>query len=215
MFLLDGSAGFFSQLLATLKSWDTWLFLKINNSWTTPFLDTNYPWWREASTWMPLYFFLIFLVLYNFGWKVWPWILFFIATVGLSDQISSGIIKNWVARPRPCGDDVLMYKVRLLLNHCPGSGSFTSSHATNHFAMACFLYVTLKPFFGKWVGVFFVWAATISYGQVYVGVHYPLDIICGALLGIGIGKFTATLFMHKVGWPPLLPFAAALQNEVE
>ena len=205
MFLLDGNnVSFWAQLLDTLKHADTWLFLKINNDWTNPFLDGNYPWWREASTWIPLYFFLLFLAFYNFGIKVFPWVVFFALTAVLSDQISSGILKDWVNRPRPCNDDVLMSQVRLLLNRCPGSGSFTSSHATNHFAAACFIYYTMKPYFKKWGYLFFVWAATISYGQVYVGVHYPLDIICGAILGSCIGSITASIFNRRVGLPPLI-----------
>lgn len=180
------------------------MFLKINNDWTSPFLDSNYPWWREASTWTPLYLFLILFAFYNFGWKVWPWIVFFALTAALTDQISSGILKDWVNRPRPCSDDMLMYQARLLLNRCPSSGSFTSSHATNHFGAACFIYFTMKPWFKKWGYLFFVWAATISYGQVYVGVHYPLDIICGAILGSGIGTLTSSIFNRRVGLPPLL-----------
>ncbi len=205
MFLLDGNtASFLSNILSALKQWDTALFFKINTEWTNSFLDSNYPWWREATTWVPLYFFLLFLAFYNFGFKVWPWVLFFILTVVLTDQVSSGILKDWINRPRPCNDEDILYKARLLLGHCPGSGSFTSSHAANHFGAACFLYFSMRPYFKKWGYLFFIWAATISYGQVYVGVHYPLDIICGAILGSGIGIATSSFFNRRIGLPPLL-----------
>lgn len=205
MFLLYGTnASFWAQLLTTLKQWDTWLFLKINNDWTTPFLDNNFPWWREASTWYPLYFFLLLFAFINFGLKVWPWVVFFAITFAISDQVSSGILKDWIGRPRPCNDDVLMGHVHLLLNRCPSSGSFTSSHATNHFAAACFIFYTMRAYFKKWGYLFFLWAATISYGQVYVGVHYPLDIIGGAILGCCIGSLTAYLFNKWLGLPELL-----------
>ncbi|HRH48375.1 MAG TPA: phosphatase PAP2 family protein [Panacibacter sp.] len=205
MFLLDGNnTSFWMQLLTTLKQWDTWLFLKINNEWTNSFLDHNYPWWREASTWYPLYFFLLLFAFINFGFKVWPWVVFFALTLLISDQISSGILKDWIARPRPCNDDVLMSHVHLLLNRCPSSGSFTSSHATNHFAAACFIFYTVRAYFKKWGYLFFIWAATISYGQVYVGVHYPLDIVCGAILGCCIGSLTAYIFNKRVRLPILL-----------
>jgi undecaprenyl-diphosphatase len=89
--------------------------------------------------------------------------------------------------------------MRLLLEHCSGGFSFTSSHATNHFGFAMFVFLTTKDVFGKWGRWLFVWAATISYGQVYVGVHYPVDILFGALLGICIGTLTAGYYNRKIG----------------
>lgn len=206
MFLSDrNNVSFFTSVWGRLNEWDQWLFLKINNSWTNNFLDSVFPWWREANAWIPLYFFVFFFAVINFGWRIWPWIVFFLLTVTLTDQISSSILKDWINRPRPCNDDVLMYQVRLLLNRCPASGSFTSSHATNHFGLACYIFYTMLPYFKKWGYLFFFWAATISYGQVYVGVHYPLDIIGGAILGSSIGSITASTFNRRIGLPPLLP----------
>ena len=143
------SFSFFQKIWAWLDHWDTWLFLKINTVWTYPFLDSVYPWWREANTWIPFYLFLLIFGIMNFQKKVIPWLLFVAITLTLSDQISSNLIKNWVARPRPCRDDFLMGKVRLLLDNCSGTFSFTSSHAANHFAFAMFLFITLQPFFKK------------------------------------------------------------------
>lgn len=185
---------FFQKVLLLLEQWDTLLFLKINTAWTHPFLDTVFPWWREASTWVPLYLFLVVFALVNFKQKALPWILFAAITVLLTDQVSSTLIKNWVARPRPCNDVFLMSRVRLLLDSCGGGFSFTSSHATNHFGFAMFVFISLQPLFKKWGYLFFFWAATISYAQVYVGVHYPIDVLCGGILGCAIGYFTGTLF---------------------
>ncbi len=199
------SLTFFQKCWAWLNHWDTWLFLKINTVWTNPFLDSIFPWWREANAWVPLYLFLIIFGMINFKKKVWYWLLFTAITLTLSDQLSSNLIKNWVQRPRPCRDEFLADKVRLLLNNCSGGYSFTSSHATNHFAFAVFIFITLQPFFKKWTYLFFVWAATICYGQVYVGVHYPLDVVCGAILGCGIGYLTGTFFTNKIGALSLEP----------
>jgi len=88
--------------------------------------------------------------------------------------------------------------------YCPGSGSFTSSHATNHFGLATFIFFTMRTYFKNWAYLFFVWAAIISYGQVYVGIHYPLDVIGGAVLGWGIGLLTSFIFNNRIGLPPLL-----------
>ncbi len=198
------SLGSVQVFLSNILDLDRDLFLKINNSWTNSFLDGVFPWWRDATTWMPLYLFLLLFIFLNFGWKAWPWLLALIITVSLTDQLSSNLLKNWVNRPRPCNDELLRMHVNLLINRCPSSGSFPSSHAVNHFGVAVFFYMTLHKYLGKWSLLFFAWAATISYGQVYVGVHYPLDIIGGAIIGSIIGYLTASVFLRWIGMPPLL-----------
>ena len=173
----------------SLQSIDQSLFVYINRVATHPILDTLMPFFRESTFWIPFYLFLIVFVFVNFGKNGWVWLLFAFITVLLTDQFSSSIIKNWVQRPRPCADPLFSGQVRLLLDHCSGGYSFTSSHATNHFGVATFLFVTLGRFFGNWKYLLFFWAALICYAQVYVGVHYPLDVIFGALLGFAIGHF--------------------------
>lgn len=191
-------------LVTSLKTFDRWLFNKINYEWTSPLLDYIIPLWREANTWIPLYVFLTVFVLMNFGAKAWPWIIGLVVTVALTDQISSHVVKPFIQRPRPCHDELLANPIRLLLEYCSGSFSFTSSHATNHFGLAFFIYNTMKSYLGKWGYLLFFWAATISYGQVYIGVHYPLDITGGAILGTFIGCVTAYIFNKRFGLPPLL-----------
>ncbi len=181
-------------LVTALKNIDKWLFLKINTVWTNSFLDTVFPFWREPYIWGPLYLFLVVFILINFGCKSWPWLVFFLLTFALTDQLSSHYLKYWTNRLRPCQDDFLMPYVRELLGRCPGNPSFPSSHATNHFGLAFFIYLTLEPYIKKWAYLFFFWAATISYGQVYVGVHYPSDVIGGAIIGSLIGLLTASIF---------------------
>lgn len=190
---------FFQRLLQTILEWDGWLFLKINTIFTHPLLDKIFPLWRDSELWVPFYLFLIVLAIVNFGKKAGSWILFAIINVALTDQASSSLIKNWFARIRPCNEELLVGKMRLLLEHCSGGFSFTSSHATNHFGFAMFVFLTTRHLFGKWGKWLFVWAATISYGQVYVGVHYPIDILFGALLGSGIGALTAGYYNRKIG----------------
>ncbi|HEY1018851.1 MAG TPA: phosphatase PAP2 family protein [Sediminibacterium sp.] len=194
-------SGFFENIWEWLRYADTQLFLKINTEWTNPLLDSIYPWYREANAWVPLYLFLIVFAIMNFKGKALPWILFAVLTATLTDQLSSSFIKNLVERPRPCREELLMGQVRLILNNCSGGYSFPSSHATNHFGFAMFLFLTLRPIMKKWGYVFFIWAATIAYGQVYVGVHYPLDILAGTLLGCLIGYLTGTYFNKRIGLP--------------
>ncbi len=190
---------FFGELWSGLSGWDRWLFLKINTALTNPLFDSVAPWWREANTWVPLYLFLVIFGLLNFRKRVGFWIVFVVITLVITDQVNSHLIKIWVARPRPCRDEVLATQVRLLLTNCSGTFSFPSSHAANHFGFAVFLVMTLKHVFGKWRYIFLVWAASICYAQVYVGIHYPLDVIAGALFGTFVGYLTARLFNKKTG----------------
>ncbi|MEO5892756.1 MAG: phosphatase PAP2 family protein [Ferruginibacter sp.] len=184
-------------MLTILQNWDRALFTKINQDWTTPFLDNVFPLFREAITWVPLYIFLLLFVLMNFGKKAWYWILALVITVALTDQVSSHVIKPLVNRPRPCLDVLLQDHIRLLLNYCSDSRSFVSSHATNHFGLAFFIYYTMRPYFKGWSYGWFLWAALISYAQVYIGVHYPVDVICGAIAGSCIGYFTSVFFNKR------------------
>jgi undecaprenyl-diphosphatase len=170
---------------------DKEFFKLINGQWTNPFFDWIMPWLRNSPVWMPLYLFLILIILINFK-KQGFWILAFaIITITLTDGISSKILKPYFDRLRPFNDPDMGTMVRFLLPYRPGNGSFTSSHATNHFGIAMFLYMALKKYLGKWMLLFFVWAFFICYAQVYVGVHYPGDVICGAILGCLLGYGTA------------------------
>ncbi|MEO6550430.1 MAG: phosphatase PAP2 family protein [Ferruginibacter sp.] len=190
-------------MLTTLQNWDRWLFTKINHDWTNSFLDNVFPLWREGMSWFPLYIFLGLFVLVNFGSKAWPWIIGLIFTVAFTDQISSHIIKPFVNRPRPCHDVLLKDHIRLLLHYCNDSRSFTSSHAANHFGLAFYIFFTLKPYLQKWGYWLFFWAASISYGQVYVGVHYPIDILGGTIVGSSAGLFISAYFNKRFRLPPL------------
>lgn len=170
---------------------DKTIFKLVNGQWTNSFFDWLMPWLRNSLVWLPLYLFLILFISINFKKRA-VWILLFaIITVSLTDGISSHIFKPYFNRLRPCTDPDMSGMVRLLLSYRPGNGSFTSSHAANHFGIAMFLYAVLKNYFGRKMFLFFVWAASISYAQVYVGVHYPFDILGGALLGCLVGYITA------------------------
>lgn len=181
-------------LLNSILEIDRWLLIKINNDSSNSFFDAIFPVYRHSDVWIPLYFFLFTFMVLNFGWRSIFWMLFLGLTAGICDQISSSFVKEFFDRTRPCSEPSLIGQIHLLLNRCPGSGSFTSSHATNHFGVAMFIYLTMKNVFKGANKLFFVWAATICYGQVYVGVHYPLDVIGGAILGCSIGYGMALIF---------------------
>lgn len=171
--------------LADFTSLDQFLFHWINHGWSNPFLDWIMPVWREKTTWIPLYILCLFFLWKKFGFRFWFPVLMLVLAAGLADTASSKIIKPLVHRVRPCNDPD--FRERVVLRIPCGSGySFTSSHATNHFAFAV-LFITFLGSGKKWWKVFFIaWAATIAIGQVYVGVHYPSDILAGAFLGSAI-----------------------------
>jgi len=178
----------FLSIWQTLDSWDRTMFQFFNGQLTNSFFDKIAPVWREPGTWIPLYISILIYIIIKFKKQSWKWILAFVLSVSISDIISSHIIKDWIGRIRPCSEPLLIGHCRSLLGWCPSSGSFTSSHASNHFAMGVFMFYTMQRFFGKFAYIFIAWAATIAYAQVYVGVHYPFDVLGGALLGTMIGK---------------------------
>ena len=173
---------------------DKELFKLINGRWHNSLFDAIMPFLRNLNFWVPLYLFLLVYAIFNFKKNTFWWIFFAAGTVIIANFISSDIIKENFFRLRPCNDPRLADTVRVLVTYRPQSSSFVSSHATNHFAMAAFFYFTLSRFMGKWALLFFVWAFLICYAQAYVGVHFPLDLISGGLIGFVFGYLSARSF---------------------
>ena len=187
-----------NSFLQWIVELDQQFFLIINQKLTNPFFDVVMPFLRHSTNWIPLYIALLIFVIVKFKRKVIIWIVFAVITILLTDQLSSHIIKPLVARARPCNDLIFSSQVRLLLKNCSPGFSFTSSHACNHFGIAVYIFLTLSSFVKNWKYLFLFWAAAISYAQVYVGVHYPIDIFFGGLLGSFIAYFTAKFANKKL-----------------
>ena len=187
-------SSFFRQIISI----DHWLFHQINQVWTNPVFDLVFVFIRQAELWVPFYLFLLVFGLVNFGKKALWWSATLIMTAIISDLVSSSIIKNIIFRLRPCRNPDLANQVRVLVNYCPKSSSFTSSHACNHFALAFFIFITLNQT-GSWRWLLFLWAFLISYAQVYVGVHYPLDVLGGTLAGSSIGYMMSIFYKKQFG----------------
>ena len=187
------------SLWQNILEWDKSLFVKLNRDWTNPFFDAVFPYLRNSAIWGPLYIFVAVFVVMNFGKKGLWWGLAFICTVAITDVIGFNLLKNVFERLRPCADPEFSDNVRLLLRKCSTSYSFVSNHAANHFGIATFAVLTFRGVFKRWMLLAYVWAFLIAYAQVYVGVHYPFDVIGGIILGVLAGILTAWVFNKKWG----------------
>ena len=190
----------FLSIFKSLDRFDHWLFQKINSQWTNSFFDFIFILFRQPNFWMPLYLFLFVFIALNFRRNWWWWIIFFLCTVALTDMVGARVFKLAFERLRPCNDPAFASSVRLLLKECVGGYSFVSNHAANHFGIATFFYFTLRNYLPKWTWIVWLWAFSISYAQIYVGVHYPFDVVGGALLGVLFGLFLALFFNKKFGF---------------
>jgi undecaprenyl-diphosphatase len=118
--------------------------------------------------------------------------LLLIPTIAMSDQLNSSFLKFIIDRPRPCHE---LGDVHLLVG-CGSGYSFPSSHAVNNFAAA----VVLSYYLPRWTWAFFTYAAVICFSRVYVGVHYPSDVIAGAMVGLVIGTVVLIAFRYAEEW---------------
>ncbi len=183
-----------SDWLPALINWDKQMLTRINTDWSNSFFDFIAPYWRSREIWIPIYVLIAGAVWYKYRTGGLYVLAFIGITMVVANLVSSELIKDMVQRTRPCNDDTVV--MRDIMECSPKSSfSFTSSHATNHFALS-FVMIYLIPFFRTtgWRFLLVLWAASIAYAQVYVGRHFLLDVSCGAVLGITIASLMAWLF---------------------
>lgn len=169
-------------------------FTAINSGLSNPFFDWLMPLLRNRYFWSPLYLFIVVFLLQNYRRHGFVVLVFFLITFAIADYFSASVIKPAVERLRPCNDPSFKAEVNSLIT-CGSGFSFPSSHASNHFALGMFL---ITVFYRRWKWILplaLLWAFSISFSQVYVGVHYPLDVTAGGVLGCIIGYVTGTVFL--------------------
>ena len=169
---------------------DRELFLSLNNLGSQPF---DQLWIMISATWIwvPLYVIFLYLLGKTFSVRNLIFILIFIAIgVTVSDQLA-GIFKTGIGRLRPCHDPTLDNLVREV--KCGGRFGFYSSHASNTFFIATMMSMLLRHKHRYLPYILFFWAAVVSYSRIYLGVHFPLDLLMGASMGFLLGGFFATL----------------------
>ena len=182
------------NIISIFEVADRYLFHLVNRDLSADWLDGIMKLFRNPYIWIPLYFFLLFWFYKNARRYLFLIIFFSIITLVLTDYISSGILKPMLKRPRPCY--VAELNTRSVVG-CGGLYGTPSSHASNHFGLAAFWFTVIADIRRKKIYWLWLWAFIICYAQVYVGVHYPSDMLFGAILGIGIAVLTSRLFHYS------------------
>lgn len=172
---------------------DLLLFL---NGFHHPALDPIMFYITKTTFWIPLYLFFVFLIFKQYGKDGW-WILAGASiTILLADQITASLMKPYFARLRPSQDPSLEGLLHTVNGYKGGLYGFASSHAANTFGIAIFMWLSVRSHY-KWIGLAFVWASIMTYTRIYLGVHFPGDVIVGALVGLMSGwiahRFALTL----------------------
>ncbi len=183
------------HLVESIIRLDHDLFFIINGA-HCPLLDPVMKTFSNIPVWIPLYLLItggLFVIL--------PWKKALIALAGilltflLTDLVSSSLIKEWVQRVRPCHVPQWEDSIRLLEGK-GGLYSFVSSHAANVFGLATFTGLVYRK---KWYTTFiFIWAFLVSYSRIYVGKHFPADVVCGALAGMLLGWIVYRIYLFVI-----------------
>jgi len=179
-------------MLEFLDHIDRNLFLFLNGL-NSPLWDQVMWWISNRLIWLPLYLIITGWLIYRFKWKVVIILVMVALLITLSDQGSVHLFKEVFKRLRPCHEPEISGLVHLVKGHCGGKYGFISSHAANTFAIATFTLLIIRS---KYYSIFIIfWATLVSYSRIYLGIHYPGDVLMGALYGFLIGVLIYRLFL--------------------
>jgi len=179
-------------MIEFLDKIDKSLFVFLNGI-NSPFFDPVMYHISNIWTWLPVFVILLYVTIKKYGIKT-LWIFLFIAIlVTLTDQSSVHLFKNVCTRLRPCHEPSLNGLVHTVYNKCGGQYGFVSSHAANYSGIAAFFIILLSIKQKSYIILLILWVTLICYSRIYLGVHYPADVIAGSLLGTIIGWIWAKI----------------------
>jgi len=167
----------------SLISKDIELLIYLNNLGTVQW-DSFWLFVTNKYSAIPLYLFLLYFTYKYYGLKkTLVVVLFVVLLIAVSDQ-TSNLFKYGFKRLRPCHDNNISHLVRLVKSRCGGLYSYFSAHAANSMAIAIFFGLLLRDKFKYILYILIVWAFLVAYSRVYIGVHFPLDVLTGMFLGL-------------------------------
>jgi undecaprenyl-diphosphatase len=187
-------------MLDNLNNLDTNIFLWLN-SFHSPFWDKVM--WHVSGKpeWLPLYLILTGYIIYRYRWRSIAILTAIGIAITLADQLSVIAFKETIQRLRPTHNPETSHLVHIVNDYRGGSFGFISNHAANSFTLASFLCLLVRK---KYFNVaIIIWATLVSYSRIYLGVHYPGDILCGAIFGVLIGWLFYLICNYTVN---LIPF---------
>lgn len=174
------------------------------NSFHSDWLDPIVLLVTETFFWLPLYLFLLYMIFKTYGKEGWIALLAIAIVITMTDRITSGLMKPYFERLRPSREPSLQGLIHLVKNskgdfYFGGMFGFASSHAANTFATATFFWLLFHKT-RKWIIWLFPWAIIMTYTRIYLGVHYPGDIIVGGLIGMLCGWIGYKIFCKVKAW---------------
>ena len=175
---------------------DRELFLELNNSFHNPWLDQVMLFLSTTTAWTPLYLFLLYLIIRHFKKDTWMVLVAVALTIALADQVTSTLMKPFFERLRPTHDPELQALVHTVDNYRGRKFGFASSHAANTFGVATLMWLLLKPH-RPWIGLLFLWAVGVGFTRIYLGVHFPADILVGEV--VGFLAALAAFYLFRLG----------------
>lgn len=175
-------------MLEKIKEIDVNLFVYLNGLGSESY-DKLWLIITDQLNWTPVFLVIFYLIYKKIGGKQLLYLILFIAVlIAFTDQ-ATNFVKNTVQRLRPCNDPEINSFIRIVRSR--SSFSFFSGHAANTMAVATFLFLVLKRHF-KYLGLLFLWPLIFAYSRIYLGLHYPGDILSGYFFG---AVFGASLYL--------------------
>lgn len=185
-------------MMESLLHLDQSLFLALNGL-HSPFFDQFFYYATKPIIWLPLYLLVFFLIIREFRWKTITIVIAVALMITASDQLAN-LSKYGTKRLRPTYEPEIEQVVHTVDDYRGGQYGFYSAHASTNFAIAIFLILLFRRRYRWLIPVLLIWASIMAYSRIYLGVHYPGDILVAIIVGIGLGFLFSWLTRKVIGY---------------